>query len=447
MASFASTSSTVLSSPSWKPTVKLHRSGSMELNLKYTASSSSGQSVSAADELEKILSDVEALRLSTTTTTQQEHQDLTEDAKVDISAESLKFSETASRAVRQLEDKVSQLEREKDTVLDECSRLETTLGDISHRGPLIHDFDMNRTDPMVASSSLGSSAAEARALCAEQQVKSLLREMEAMRRESNMHAEARRRAEAKSATLKSRIEESKRTGDVKALDGPIPSYARGTESFMRKVNAWPEPPTRREAKKKTKPLRKKKGSVKGKRRKKKKKNVHEQVIEANAGNNVPFILGGSASKPSFSLYSRVQTQIHDAHAYGTGERGAMNGVLDSLRDELSCFETEYNALIASSAHPNSPATSKVLQNELQRLRSSIRMKQRQLHMVKQYASFQAPRAASRHSTPPKFSYTQRSAPAPAASSIAPRSPARSPQAYERKVRALSALRSLREELS
>lgn len=44
-------------------------------------------------------------------------------------------------------------------------------------------------------------------------------------------------------------------------------------------------------------------------------NVHDELVEANLGRPVPFLLGKSA-KPSFSVYGQVQCGIHDDAAYG-----------------------------------------------------------------------------------------------------------------------------------
>ena len=45
-------------------------------------------------------------------------------------------------------------------------------------------------------------------------------------------------------------------------------------------------------------------------------NVHEELIRANRGRPVPFLLSGSTN-PSFSVYGRVQSGIHPDEAYGS----------------------------------------------------------------------------------------------------------------------------------
>ena len=63
--------------------------------------------------------------------------------------------------------------------------------------------------------------------------------------------------------------------------------------------------------------RAKQGRAKGKRRIKKKnrQNVHEELVRANRGRPVPFLLSKSAG-PSFSVYGQVQSGIHPDEAYG-----------------------------------------------------------------------------------------------------------------------------------
>ena len=183
--------------------------------------------LSAADELKKILADVEALGIGSGDMGAR-IDEATEKIEVHLDTTGSPFKDSAEFAVRNLERKIALLEKEKDKVMVDCEQLESTL---SSRSMNVSSNDRIHMREPHSSATLESNAAEARALCAEQQVRSLLREVDALKKEGRGHADARRRAELKSAKLETSLRAARFETGREEHAAP-PSFARGTRASI-----------------------------------------------------------------------------------------------------------------------------------------------------------------------------------------------------------------------
>jgi len=184
------------------------------------------------------------------------------------------------------------------------------------------------------------------------------------------------------------------------------------------------------------------------RRAEKKKNVHEQLVHANKGKPVPFLLGRNAG-PSHSVYGQTQRGLADERSYGKKlniefleissedesseidepkeqvdknrilvSNTEVGTVVSSLKSELDEMRRNYQSLLAKVA--TSDISPKV-HTELNQLVERIENKAQQLYMVQKYRNTMT--------------------------KVRGRSPLRSPKAYEKKVNSLRALNLFREILN